>query len=141
MWCKPCSTKPRVNFISTLPELYVIKLSKKLFEDLCSKLTLIDVFGHMSRFHNFFQLKWVYMLNQVWISFSFLKWTLLRSSMFAAGVWNKNKIKSRITSYRSSQFCWKVEDDDNFTKSWLFHTDKSYWASFLEAFCEYTYIF
>ena len=52
----PCSTKPRVDFISTLPEFYAIKLSKKHFEDLCSKLTLIDVFGHMSRFHNCFQL-------------------------------------------------------------------------------------
>ena len=48
----PCSTKPRVDFILTLPEFYAIKLSKKHF-DLCSKLTLIDVFGHMSRFHNF----------------------------------------------------------------------------------------
>ena len=41
-----CSTSSRVSFILTQPELYAIKISKKYFADLCSKLTLIDVFGH-----------------------------------------------------------------------------------------------
>ena len=57
LWCMPCSTKPRLDFISTLPDFNTRTLSKKHFEDLCSKLTLIDVFGHMSRFHNCFQRK------------------------------------------------------------------------------------
>ena len=30
---------------------------KKYFADWCSKLTLVDVFGHISWFLNFFQLK------------------------------------------------------------------------------------
>ena len=55
--CGACRVlQSKVDFISTLPEFYVIKLSKKQFKDLCSKLTLIEVFGHMSRFHNCFQL-------------------------------------------------------------------------------------
>ena len=49
-----CSTSPRVFFILTQPELYAIKLSKKYFADLCSKLTLVDVFGNTSRFLNYF---------------------------------------------------------------------------------------
>ena len=40
----------------THPELYAISLFKKYFADLCSKLTLVDVLGHMSRFLNCFQL-------------------------------------------------------------------------------------
>ena len=51
-----CSTKPRADFISILPEFYEIKLSKKHFDDLCSERTLFDVFEHMSRVHNCFQL-------------------------------------------------------------------------------------
>ena len=43
-------SKAQSLFYLTLPEFYAIKLSKKQFEDLCSKLTPIDVFGHMSRF-------------------------------------------------------------------------------------------
>ena len=35
----PCSTKPRLDFISTLPEFYAIRLSKTQFEGVCSKLT------------------------------------------------------------------------------------------------------
>ena len=43
----PCSTNPRVCFISTQSEFYVIKLPNKYFSD----LTLVDdVFEHMSRF-------------------------------------------------------------------------------------------
>ena len=38
-------------------ELYAIKLSKKYFVDLCSKRTLVDVFGNMLRFLNCFQLE------------------------------------------------------------------------------------
>ena len=49
-----CSTSPRVCFILTQPELNAIKLSKIYFADLCSKLTLIDVFVHMSCFLNCF---------------------------------------------------------------------------------------
>ena len=60
----PCSTKPRVDFISTLPEFYAILHSKKRFEDLCSKLTLIDVFGHISCVHNCFQLYYQYFLEK-----------------------------------------------------------------------------
>ena len=43
--CMPCSTSHRVCFILTQPELYAIKLSKKYFTDLCSKLTLVGGFG------------------------------------------------------------------------------------------------
>ena len=50
--------KAQSGFYCNTAEFYAIKLSKKHFEDLCSKLTLIDVFGHMSRFHNCFQLNW-----------------------------------------------------------------------------------
>ena len=53
--CGACRVKPRVDFISTLLEFYGINLSKFFFADLCSKLTLVDVFGHMSRFLNCFQ--------------------------------------------------------------------------------------
>ena len=41
----PCSTSPRVCFILTQPELYAIKLSKKYFAGLCSKLTLVTCLG------------------------------------------------------------------------------------------------
>ena len=47
-----CSKNPIVDFISTLPEFYAIKLFKKYFVDLCSKLLLDDVFWHMLFFLN-----------------------------------------------------------------------------------------
>ena len=53
-----CSTSHRVCFNLTQPELYAIKLSKKYFVDLGSKLSLVDVFVNMSRFLNCFQLKY-----------------------------------------------------------------------------------
>ena len=64
----PCSTSPRVCFILTKPELYAIKLSKKYFADLCSKLTLVDVFGNMSRVLNCFQLKYCFSFHNAFLS-------------------------------------------------------------------------
>ena len=37
-----CSTKPKLDL---LPEFYAMKFPKKHFENVCPKLTLIDVFG------------------------------------------------------------------------------------------------
>ena len=41
-------------YFNTARTLFALKLSKKYFANVCSKLTLVDVFGHMLRFLNWF---------------------------------------------------------------------------------------
>ena len=106
--CMLCFTKPRVDFISTKPEFYAIKLYKKYFEELCSILTLIDVFRHMSCFLNCFQLYYMQLVlgsvfendgkNDVLLfCFRFAK-RKMKQRVSGSSIWFENKIVDVVLS-------------------------------------------